>query len=313
MLEMKCEWDTEYRENWAGVMDHKSFLKTLNTKDKARLNARSDAHGLRHQMLYCAVLGVTGSWTFFALPLWQIMMVQHGILIAFLFTLQHECSHNTPFKTLWLNSIVGHVIAFLLCQPFLWFRYFHLAHHKYTNITGKDPDLDGPEKPGSSDAFVRHLSTVDDWWAKITILIRNSVGPLTASYIPPRKRRALRAEAMLLIVTYGVVFAMAPTTLLWLWVVPLILGFPVLRLYLLAEHARCPEVEDMFSKTRTTLTTRIVRFLAWNMPYHAEHHAMPSVPFYNLPALHDMTAAHLRQISDGYSEFSKAYVLSLRD
>ena len=69
----------------------------------------------------------------------------------------------------------------------------------------------------------------------------------------------------------------------------------------------------MFSKTRTTLTTRIVRFLAWNMPYHAEHHAMPSVPFYNLPALHDMTAAHLRQISDGYSEFSKAYVLSLRD
>ena len=61
MLEMKCEWDTEYRENWAGVMDHKSFLKTLNTKDKARLNARSDAHGLRHQMLYCAVLGVTGS------------------------------------------------------------------------------------------------------------------------------------------------------------------------------------------------------------------------------------------------------------
>ena len=38
-------------------MDHKSLLKTLNPKDKARLNARSDAHGLRHLMLYCAVLG----------------------------------------------------------------------------------------------------------------------------------------------------------------------------------------------------------------------------------------------------------------
>ena len=71
-------------------MDHKSFLKTLNAKDKARLNARSDARGLRHLMMYCAVLGVMGSWIFFALPLWQIMLIPHGILISFLFTLQHE-------------------------------------------------------------------------------------------------------------------------------------------------------------------------------------------------------------------------------
>ena len=294
-------------------MDHKSFLKTLNAKDKARLNARSDARGLRHLMMYCAVLGVMGSWIFFALPLWQIMLIPHGILISFLFTLQHECTHNTPFKTLWLNSIMGHLIAFLLFQPFIWFRYFHLAHHKYTNIPGKDPELDGHEKPSSWGAFVRHLSTVDYWWAKVTTLIGNSVGPLTASYIPPRKRRALRAEAVLLIVAYGVVFAMAPTALLWLWIVPLILGFPVLRLYLLAEHGRCPEVEDMFLNTRTTLTTRVVRFLAWNMPYHAEHHAMPSVPFHKLPVLHDMTAAHLGQVSDGYSGFSKSYVASFRD
>ncbi|NCV66279.1 MAG: fatty acid desaturase [Rhodobacteraceae bacterium] len=294
-------------------MDHKSFLKTLNAKDKARLNARSDARGLRHLMMYCAVLGVMGSWIFCALPLWQIMLIPHGILISFLFTLQHECTHNTPFKTLWLNSIMGHLIAFLLFQPFLWFRYFHLAHHKYTNIPGKDPELDGHEKPSSWGAFVRHLSTVDYWWAKVTTLIGNSVGPLTASYIPPRKRRALRAEAVLLIVAYGVVFAMAPTALLWLWIVPLILGFPVLRLYLLAEHGRCPEVEDMFLNTRTTLTTRVVRFLAWNMPYHAEHHAMPSVPFHKLPVLHDMTAAHLGQVSDGYSGFTKSYVASFRD
>ena len=102
---------------------------------------------------------------------------------------------------------------------------------------------------------------------------------------------------MLLIVAYVVVFAIAPTALLWLWIVPLILGFPVLRLYLLAEHGRCPEVEDMFLNTRSTLTTRIVRFVAWNMPYHAEHHAMPSVPFHQLPILHDMTAAHLGQVS----------------
>ena len=125
--------------------------------------------------------------------------------------------------------------------------------------------------------------------------------------------RDRRAEAVVLIVAYAVVFAITPIALLWLWIVPLILGFPALRLYLLAEHGRCPEVEDMFLNTRTTLTTRVVRFLAWNMPYHAEHHAMPSVPFHKLPTLHDMTAAHVGRVSDGYSGFSKAYVSSFRD
>ena len=48
---------------------------------------------------------------------------------------------------------------------------------------------------------------MDYWWAKVTTLIGNSLGPLSASYIPPRKRWALRAEAMLLIVAYAVVFA----------------------------------------------------------------------------------------------------------
>ena len=63
---------------------------------------------------------------------------------------------------------------------------------------------------------------------------------------PTAQTGALRAEAVLLIVAYVVVFAMAPTALLWLWIVPLILGFPVLRLYLLAEHGRCPRWRTCF-------------------------------------------------------------------
>lgn len=30
------------------------------------------------------------------------------------------------------------------------------------------------------------------------------------------------------------------------------------------------------------------RKLAWNMPYHAEHHAWPSVPFHFLPFVHKL-------------------------
>lgn len=31
---------------------------------------------------------------------------------------------------------------------------------------------------------------------------------------------------------------------------------------------------------RATLTLSLVRLFAWNMPYHAEHHTYPAVPFH---------------------------------
>ena len=82
--------------------------------------------------------------------------------------------------------------------------------------------------------------------------------------------------------------------LFWVWILPCLPGQPVLRLYLLAEHGRCPFVADMLKNTRTTFTNRIVRFLAWNMPYHVEHHTLPQVPFHRLPDLHDRMQPHLK-------------------
>ena len=99
--------------------------------------------------------------------------------------------------------------------------------------------------------------------------------------------------------------------LLWVWLLPVLLGQPVLRLYLLAEHGRCPFVADMLQNTRTTFTNRLVRFLAWNMPFHAEHHAFPAVPFHRLPALHAELAPHLKSVSPGYRAFTRRYLRSL--
>ncbi len=100
---------------------------------------------------------------------------------------------------------------------------------------------------------------------------------------------------------------------MFVWLIPVAIGFPVLRLYLLAEHGRCPYVADMFVNTRTTFTTRLVRFLAWNMPYHIEHHAFPQVPFHRLPEFHTMIRDRLLTTSDGYAAFTRDYVAGFRD
>ena len=92
------------------------------------------------------------------------------------------------------------------------------------------------------------------------------------------------------------------------WLVPVALGFPFLRLYLLAEHGRCPAVANMFDNTRTTYTNLLVRFLAWNMPYHVEHHVLPQVPFHLLPRFNQRIREWLKHTSPGYVAFSRDYV-----
>ena len=129
-----------------------------------------------------------------------------------------------------------------------------------------------------------------------------------------RIRPKCMREARLLIVLYalaGLSLFFTPF-LLWVWIVPVLVGQPFLRLYLLAEHGDCPFVEDMFLNTRTTFTTAIMRFVAWNMPYHAEHHTYPMVPFHNLPALHTKMRGHLGVTSDGYTAFTRTYLARRR-
>ena len=86
---------------------------------------------------------------------------------------------------------------------------------------------------------------------------------------------------------------------------------PLLRLYILAEHGHCPPVANMLENTRTTYIARLVRFLAWNMPYHIEHHSFPNVPFHKLPDFHAHMQKHLVSTSDGYVAFNANYLRHL--
>jgi fatty acid desaturase len=49
----------------------------------------------------------------------------------------------------------------------------------------------------------------------------------------------------------------------------------------------------------------------WNMPYHAEHHLFPSIPFYRLPAVHLKIRDQLAHVAPGYVATNRAIVRSL--
>ncbi|WP_417598674.1 fatty acid desaturase [Pararhodobacter oceanensis] len=290
-------------------MTHREFLSALPPETRNALTARSKWRGIAHLAGHAGAILAVGTLILLQVPLWWALLPVQGVLLVALFTLQHECTHKTPFASDWLADRVGQVCGFILVNPFIWFRYFHLAHHRYTNLDGKDPELEGT-KPETRRAWAWHVSGLPYWASAIRLMAALVTGKFRADYLPARARPHAIREARIMALLYGAsaLSLLWTSALFWVWLLPVILAQPVLRLYLLAEHGDCPRVADMFANTRTTFTSAIIRFLAWNMPYHVEHHVFPSVPFHNLPVLHDLIRSDLQVTAEGYIAFTRAYL-----
>ena len=288
-------------------------LAKIPSDQKARLMTRSNRAGLLHLLGHVTALALCSAAISGGVPGWPVFLVLQGILLVFLFTLQHECTHQTPFAAPWMNEFAGHAVGFLLLNPFLWFRYFHLAHHRHTNDPARDPELLSGAKPGTRSAWLWHVSGLPYWFGMAQQVWSNATGQEIAEYAPPKSHMRLRREARVMLIGYVSVAAslfVSPLAF-WLWILPALLGQPVLRLYLLAEHGHCPHVANMLMNTRTVFTNRLVRFISWNMPYHIEHHSAPQVPFHQLPNLHRHMAAHLGVTSRGYRAFHREFLRNL--
>ncbi|MFY0619522.1 fatty acid desaturase [Shimia sp.] len=288
---------------------HKDILAQIPASRRTALQTRSNAKGLRHLVIYLSALLCLALWVGVQAPLWPLALLPLGVLWVFLFTLSHECTHDTPFATRWINRAVGHACAAPLILPFTWFRAFHMAHHKFTNDPNHDPELAHGPRPETWPSYLLYLSGWRYWQSAATTVVHNATTPRAAPYLPTRKHASMRREARVLLATYALIalsLLISPLAF-WIWILPSILGQPFLRAYLLAEHGRCPPVANMLENSRTTFTNRLVRFVAWNMPYHTEHHAFPNVPFHQLPALHEDVKTHLQSTSNGYTTFHKDY------
>ena len=105
-----------------------------------------------------------------------------------------------------------------------------------------------------------------------------------------------------------------------------VLFFPLARFYggwlhqifSLTQHAGLAEnVRDHRLNTRTVLMNPVFCFLYFNMNYHIEHHMFPTVPYYSLPALHELmkadSPAPYPSILAAYREIIPALARQVRD
>ena len=77
---------------------------------------------------------------------------------------------------------------------------------------------------------------------------------------------------------------------LWLlhgWLIPMLVINTLVNIRGMSQHTFLEHQSDTVLGTRSILTNRVTAFFMCNENYHLEHHLYPTIPWYNLPRLHN--------------------------
>ncbi|KAL3944370.1 MAG: hypothetical protein SGBAC_001574 [Bacillariaceae sp.] len=238
----------------------------------------------------------------------------------------HELLHGNAFKTKWLNTAVTFFVSTAFFEVLWHERINHKQHHIYTLDIDRDPELtsfftrEELENPNFKSVPSSRWSYLYGFWNvfsyiyhRMCRLVSSSMGILTDysgvwwSMKSPKREEfsssvvsELQVFSLLQLGIYIVIFTTYGSTLegikalcFW-WIAPCIIGYCPIHFIRNAEHADCDRVTNQLHSTRTVESTFIMRWLLWETNFHAEHHAYPMVPFFNLPVLHDLLDEHIK-------------------
>ncbi|WMX13889.1 fatty acid desaturase [Aureispira sp. CCB-E] len=260
-------------------------------------------------------IGIVWSWNHSTILLIVFLLI-FGMLVCSLFACQHECVHNTAFKSPQLNRIIAFITGLSYIYPSSIFRELHFTHHRHTHEPGLDPEisLGGkaiPSVVSSLPFYLTWLSGFPLFMFKLGMTIVGALGmpefmrKNVYPFIRPevRLKIVLESWAILMVQLSIVGLALFVNNGFWGLFVGLLIGHCMLASYTAAEHNGLPHEGSILEKTRSIAAPSFVKFLMWNMPYHAEHHAYPAVPFHALPLLHQEMKDELKHKDQNHPKF----------
>lgn len=232
-------------------------------------------------------------------PLYLVAIVLIGGRQAALTVIAHDASHGRLLRTRAWNDAIGALLAawptFITLPAF---RALHGDHHQHLAGTGDGNRIiwRTHRADGSVHPDWVYPKSVGGLLAKLAL---KAAGPTGLVWIV----RGTLAQAVYrgswpeflgrVVFTLGGAALLTATgtwTLFLLyWILPFCTTHMVAQyVRLIAEHSAVPG-EGPYALTRTTLAKpwEKLLFVPRNIHYHVEHHFYPSVPFYNLPALHE--------------------------
>jgi fatty acid desaturase len=274
-----------------------------------RLYARSDWAGARQTLAHLGllmagsalVLELRGSW--WVAP----ALLLQAVFVNSLFGAMHESVHYGSFRSRRLCDLLAFFSGAAILNNAAFYRHYHTAHHRYTQDPERDPELITSGTPRTWGNYLLRASALPFFLLRFRDIFLFPLGLRgDVTYIEDKAWPEVRRWGRWLLALYAALLigslALATDVLVWVWLLPLVIGAPLLRLYLVCEHTLCPNSDDGFANTRTTLCNPQLRFLMWNLPYHAEHHLLPNIPFHHLPEAHRHLRPHLKYVARSYTQ-----------
>jgi fatty acid desaturase len=234
-----------------------------------------------------------------------------AVLGAWYNSLQHEVIHGHPTPWPAINTALA-AVPLGLVLPLSLYRRTHLAHHRSPLLT--DPELDPESFQVTPAAWARYGRVRRGVLrAMRTLAGRLVLGPPVAAARAwtngrPSARQALVHVAAVAMILLAVRASGLPV---WVFVVGVAWGGGALSLLRsFAEH----RVPDDGSPSAVVRSGRLMSLLFLNNNLHHTHHARPGVPWFELPALHevidgDRAAAAGAGLYDGYGDVIRRYLV----
>jgi Na+-transporting NADH:ubiquinone oxidoreductase subunit F len=287
----------------AGLADAEWYRPPIDADRLRSLMERTNGRAARDTALWFCLLVGTGTLAFISLGTWYAIpaFAAFGALYGGSADARwHENGHATAFRTKWANDVVYNIASFMLLrEPTLW-RWSHFRHHSDTIIVGRDAEIGFPRPTPRWRVIVAYLNLIKGP-QMLWVTAQHAVGRIdgtTRELVPAEDFRRLKWEARAFVaVLLGVIcWAIASGSIVPLLFVglPSFYGAWLVVFFGITQHAGLREdVLDHRLNTRTVYINPVFRFLYLNMNYHVEHHMFPTVPYYNLPALHREIKAFL--------------------
>lgn len=281
----------------------------LDKKTLKAIAARTDRPGLIWLGQWAVSLALTGTLVILSLGtfwMWPAMLL-HGVFLTVpAYAASHETAHGTAFRTRWLNETVLWVTSLLYMEEPLHRRFTHTNHHTHTWHVGKDSQMPFDTPMGFA-GWVAEATGFALLRFHLCVFGTLAIGRYTDTMrmvAPEHELPKMSRNARIMIAVY-VAILLAPFFGIWwpvwLFVVPRILGAPIMLLFTLIQHVELQENSpSILESTRSFKTTWLGCFLYMNMNNHVEHHLYPQVPFHALPQLAEAIENQLPDPDPGF-------------
>ncbi len=253
----------------------------------------------------------------FSFPLWVnwILTVIMGISVAGIgMSIMHDACHGAYSSNKRINTVLSYLMNFIGGNRFNWIAQHNINHHTYTNIYGKDGDLDTGNiirlSPYAEWSWYHRFQHIYTWFlyflGTLTWVTYKDFKEFKGLYkdVKGSKKRSMATELTILIgskilyYTYMIVIPILVTDIPWYYIligfitIQMVAGFILTVTFQLAhvvevtDHEPLPGEEKMENtwivhQIRTTANfapgNKVLNWYLGGLNFQVEHHLFPHI------------------------------------